>query len=215
MVDITFLGVAEKDWFNLDELPLENRRLLLEAPSLPFDGMNEQGLAIGMAAVPSGHRVRDPAKPTIGSIGIIRRVLDEARNVEEALAIFENYNVSMGEGPEIHYLLADRSGTAILIEYIEGEMVVTPQEHPWHQATNFLVGSFDDPQGLCWRYDRIAENLQAAQGVLTPDQALDLLMDVSQDVTQWSAVYSLSTGEVRIALGGEGGEVLTFTLKAP
>ena len=52
MVDIEYLGFEGELSRNLTGLPLEDRRALLDAPYLPFDGMNEKGLAIGMAAVP-------------------------------------------------------------------------------------------------------------------------------------------------------------------
>jgi len=52
MVDIAYLGFEGSKAGALTNLPLVERRALLDAPSLPFDGMNERGLAIGMAAVP-------------------------------------------------------------------------------------------------------------------------------------------------------------------
>src|SRR5512135_1360165 len=54
MVDIAYLGFQGDRSRNLTSLPLEDRRRLLDAPALPFDGMNEEGLAVGMAAVPPG-----------------------------------------------------------------------------------------------------------------------------------------------------------------
>ena len=52
MVDIGYL-VGEEAAGRLLELPLAERAALLDAPFWPFDGMNEWGLAIGMAAVPA------------------------------------------------------------------------------------------------------------------------------------------------------------------
>ena len=135
------------DAHDLADLPLDEREALLNAPFLPFDGLNEHGLAIGMAAVPPGNVPPDPGKETIGSLGIIREMLDHARDVDEALAILQSYNVDMEGGPAIHYLLADRSGRALLVEFYQGEMVVTPNEAAWHQATNFLrAAAGDDPR---------------------------------------------------------------------
>ena len=69
------------------DLPIEEQTGLLDAPYLPFDGMNEYGLAIGMAAVPPGNMRPDADKETIGSLGIIRQMLDHARTVDEAVDI--------------------------------------------------------------------------------------------------------------------------------
>jgi hypothetical protein len=147
----------------LTELPLKERGALLDAPYLPFDGMNEHGLAVGMAAVPSGVMRTDPSRKTIGSLMVIRNMLDYARNVDEAIAILGNYNIDFEGGPAIHYLIADPSGRAALVEFYQGEMVVIPNKEPWHQATNFLrAGAGESPEGRCWRYDRISERLSAS-----------------------------------------------------
>jgi hypothetical protein len=106
MVDIGYL-VDASQVDHLNELPLLERRPLLEAPYWPFDGMNEHGLVIGMAAVPPGNVPPDPAKETIDSLQIMRRVLDHARNVDEALGIMNAYNIDFDGGPPLHYLVAD------------------------------------------------------------------------------------------------------------
>ena len=201
MVDIGYLVPGERI-AALTDLPLEERQELLSAPHWPFDGMNEHGLAVGMAAVPPGGMTPDPAKITIDSLGIMRQILDHARDVDEAVALFESYNVDMGGGPPLHYLLADRSGHSVLVEFYQGEMVLVPNDEPWHLATNFLLSSVRDPsEGRCWRYDRIAQGLVQAEGRLSSQEGMDLLSQASQGLTQWSVVYGLSTGEVQVAMG--------------
>jgi hypothetical protein len=46
--------------------------------------MNERGLTVGLAADDSGRLRPDPAKPTMGSVRILRLVLDHAATVAEA-----------------------------------------------------------------------------------------------------------------------------------
>jgi penicillin V acylase-like amidase (Ntn superfamily) len=134
MVDIAYLGF-DNQAENLAELPLVKRQALLQAPFLPFDGMNEYGLAIGTAAVPESKMPHDAGKPTIDSLAIIREVLDHARTVEEATAIFRKYNIDWGSGPALHYLIADnggaehRSGESVLIEFSDGNMVTLPHDN--------------------------------------------------------------------------------------
>ena len=53
MVDLSYLDIDPALIDHLDQVDLESRRPLLDAPYLPFDGMNEAGLAVGMAAVPA------------------------------------------------------------------------------------------------------------------------------------------------------------------
>jgi choloylglycine hydrolase len=212
MVDIGYLVHGDRVRA-LADLPLGERRELLSAPYWPFDGMNEHGLVVGMAAVPPGGMKPDPAKTTVGSLGIIRQILDHARNVDEAVTLFESYNVDMGGGPPLHYLLADRSGRSVLVEFYQGEMVLVPNDEPWHLATNFLLSSVRDPsEGGCWRYDRIEQSLDQAQGRLSSQEAMDLLSQVSQGHTQWSVVYGLSIGKVRVAMGQQYESLHTFQL---
>ena len=202
MVDMAYLGFDGERANGAAELPIVERRALLDAPFLPFDGMNEHGLAVGMAAVPSGDMSPDPFKPTIGSLGVIREMLDRARTVDEAMAVLDEYNVDMTGGPPVHYLIADRSGRAVLVEFYRGERVVLPNRANWHAATNFLRSEAGGTgEGRCARYDRIVERLEAAEGRVSAGQAMDLLAEVSQQTTQWSVVYSLSEGRLAVSMG--------------
>jgi hypothetical protein len=205
MVDLAYL-VDERDAKRLADLSIEKRQALLQAPLLPFDGMNEAGVAIGMAAVPAGNVARDPARETIGSIKVIREVLDHASSVDEAAAIFQKYNLEWAGGPTMHYLIADRSGQAILVEYSGTKMTLIRNAGPWHLATNFLVDQAgDQPESMCPRYARVSQRLKAAEGRLAPDESMKLLSAVAQSGsganTQWSVVYDISTGEVRVVMG--------------
>jgi hypothetical protein len=213
MVDIAYLGFAGDDASNLVDLPPARRQALLDAPSLPFDGMNEHGLAIGMAAVPPGDVAPDPDKKTIGSLGVIREMLDHASTVDEAVTILQSYNIDMTGGPPLHYLIADVSGRASLVEFYQGEMVITPSRYSWHLATNFLLASVEGKtKGECWRYDSLEQRLAEAQGRLTPQDALAALDQVSQGITQWSVVYEMSTGDVQVVMGQQYDVPHTFHL---
>lgn len=201
MVDIAYL-VPEEKQDHLTELPLAERTELLAAPYWPFDGMNEHGLVVGMAAVQDSQVPQEAGREGIGSLGIIREMLDHARDVEEALAVMESYNISMEGGPQIHYLLADASGRAVLVELYEGELRQIPNSESWHAATNFTLSAVaGDRSGHCQRYDALTRQLSEASGKLTQTQAMDLLSKVSQPGTQWSVVYGISSGSISIAMG--------------
>jgi len=204
MVDIHYLGFGEDQAFGITELPLEDQVGLLEAPFIPFDGMNEAGLAIGMAAVPPGGMEEDPAKETIDSLMVIRKILDGAATIDEAIEIIHSYNIDMGSTP-IHYLISEESGRSALIEFSKGEVVVLPNENNWQIATNFLMSeTLPDPGG---RYERIEEKLTGLEGRIKPRQAMRLLEDVAQLSTQWSVVYRVSAGEVWVVMGREYNQV--------
>jgi hypothetical protein len=199
---------------HLMDLNLSDRRPLLNTPLMPFDGLNEKGLAIGTAAVPHSPTPSDPNNKSVGSLRIIRMILDNAASVEEALTIMRNVNILWNGGPPLHYLIADASGKAALVEFIAGEMEVLYNTSPWHQATNFLLSNYrGSVDGICNRYDVITERLQEEQGDLSLEEALELLADVSQSSTQWSIVYQLSTGRISLAMGRSYSEIRSFQLE--
>ena len=213
MVDIAYLGYGEEKAFGLTDLPLSERIGLLDAPYLPFDGMNEAGLAVGMAAVSPGGMEHDPEKETIDSLLVIREILDRADTVDEAVVILANYNIDWGSGPPLHYLIAEKSGKSALVEFSQGEMAVIPNRDNWQLATSFLVSETDtSPQGSCWRYNLILEQLREGNGQLNPGQALNLLSEVAQESTQWSVVYGISSGEVRVVMGRQYDNVHTLEI---
>jgi len=201
MVDIEYLGFEGDLSRDLTDLPLEERRSLLDAPSLPFDGMNEKGLAVGMAAVPREELPYDPENKTLDQLEIIREILG-------------SYNIDMGSVP-IHYLIASSSGDSAVVEFYQGEMVVFRNESSWQVATNFLLASTNGhAQGQCWRYDLIEQQLQELEGRISSKNALRLLEDVAQDHTQWSIVYHISSGDLKVVMGRDfSGKPHTFQLE--
>jgi choloylglycine hydrolase len=209
-VDITYLG------FTKSEPDAEQRHRLLHAPFMPFDGMNEQGLAVGMMAV-DGTASRDPGKATIDDLEAIRLLLDYARDVEEAISLLKQYNIDFGGGPPVHYLVADAGGSAAVVEYVAGEMKVIRNAEPWQVATNFVL-SQTNPQGAhspCWRYNAAWLALEGRAGHLGLAEAMALLQQVSQGGdygTRWSVVYGMTTGDVFIAMDGRYQHVLRFEL---
>lgn len=213
LVDLEYFGFAGPTAQGIADLPLEERAALLDTPLVPFDGMNERGLAIGMAAVNGTTMPRREGHPLIGSIGIIRAVLDRAATVDEALAIFEEYDIEVEGGVPIHYLIADANGQAALVEFYQGQKIVTRNMQPWHVATNFICAAEKTTKGQCWRYDRITVALEDSGGVLSPADAMTLLSQVAQgDSTQWSVVYGLNTGAIQIATGSAYDQIEAFTL---
>ncbi|CAG1012695.1 partial Penicillin acylase, partial [Anaerolineales bacterium] len=211
MVDIAYLIGNNAD--ALTDLPIEQRLALLDAPALPFDGMNERGLAVGMAAVPSAEMKIDPANETIDSLMVIRKMLDQAEDVDEAVAILRSYNIEWGSGPPLHYLIADRSGRAVLAEFYQGELRLLPNDQPWHLATNFLRSAVSgSPNGQCSRYDRLEQGLSSVGGEINSTDAMDLLSEVSQPSTQWSVVYGINTGDVIVSMGRQYDKIHEFNI---
>lgn len=198
MVDISYLGFEKDD---PDFETLEGRSALLQAPLIPFDGLNEKGLFVGMAAVEDSVIPFDESRPTIGSLRIIRLILDQCSTVKEAVQIFEKHNVDFSGGPNIHYLIADSTGTSALVELYDGELRVSYSESPWQAATNFYFApNRDEAIGMCDRFRRVMQTLEAAEGAITVPRALDLLNEVAQPNTRWSCVYDAKQAELNLVM---------------
>lgn len=197
MVDLGYFGYSMAN----PPDPDGDTEILKGTPYLPFDGMNEHGLAVGMAAISHAEPPHDPEKVTIGEIQAIRLLLDRARDVEEAIGLLEAFNIEM-EDPPIHYLVADRSGASAIVEFVGGEMRVIRGGEPWQVITNFVVtGSNAPTQAPCDRYRAAYDGLDSAEGRVSMAEAMELLERSSQTSTIWSTVYNLETGEVDIVVG--------------
>jgi hypothetical protein len=142
-------------------------------------------------------------------------LLDYAQDVDQAIALLQNYNIDFGGGPPLHYLVADAAGSSAVIEFIDGQMVVLRPDKPWQVSTNFLI-SQEQPEGAdssCRRYNRATEILEQTEGNITPAEAMTLLENVSQGSTMWSVVYGLTTGDIQIAMGRQYSAVKKFKLE--
>ena len=208
MVDISYLG------YSMEDLPHSNPARLLQAPYLPFDGLNECGLAIGMMAVPYAQASSDPGKKTIGSLTAIRIMLDYAKNIDQAIELLQQYNISFADGPPVHYIVSDSSRNSVVIEFLNGEMQILNCENSWQVATNFILTGMSEQDAVltCWRYARVSDILEANSGEINLEEAMSLLSDVSQSNTIWSVVYDMKLFNIKVVMGKKYNEVHSFNL---
>jgi hypothetical protein len=213
LVDISYLGITRADAGRVTTDPAL-RRKLLNAAALPFDGMNRHGLAVGMAQIPGAAPPRTAGNPVVGSVRVLRLVLDQARTVDEAIAVFGRYNVEFEPGePALHYLIADATGRSAAVEFVDGRVRVIPGAGDWHDMVNFVLsGAGEDVRRADDRYSAIAERMRTTGGSLDPDQAMDLLSKVAQTHTRWSAVYELEHRIVHVTLDRQYAKRHTFRL---
>lgn len=92
----------------------------------PLDGMNEKGLAVSVNMIQDGADIsQDSDRADITTTTAIRLLPDKAADVDEALALLEQYDMHASMGMMVHFALDDNSGRSVVVEYIENEMVVT------------------------------------------------------------------------------------------
>ena len=197
-VNLSFAGYSQ------DKLPSgvnPKSFLALAAPYLPFDGMNEKGVAIALLAVPETHLEKDVDKLTLNTTTAIRLVLDKAATVEEAVALLRQYNIYFSGGIDCHYLIADASGKFVLAEFWDGQLQAVTTDAEYQIATNFIaynglnIGEGYDEFD---RYDKVKAAIEENNGTLTQEQAIKTLTEVGvygengEDKLQWSVLYNLT-----------------------
>ena len=197
-VNLSFAGYSQ------DKLPSginPKSFLALAAPYLPFDGMNEKGVAIALLAVPETHLEKDVDKLTLNTTTAIRLVLDKAATVEEAVALLRQYNIYFSGGIDCHYLIADASGKFVLAEFWDGQLQAVTTDAEYQIATNFIAyNNLNIGEGYDEfdRYDQVQAAIEEHNGTLTEEQALKTLTEVGvygengEDKLQWSVLYNLT-----------------------
>lgn len=106
-----------------------------------FDGINDSGLFCNMNVTPSSdsgipHTSPDPELPEINCVYLVRALLDNCANVEEAMAYVNSHNVTGVDvgGFDLHFMIGDPEKTVVL-EYFDNKAVFTEI----NIMTNFLV----------------------------------------------------------------------------
>jgi hypothetical protein len=188
---------------------IRNNLYLLGAPYIPHDGMNEKGLVVATLDVPEVAGEKDSGKITIQRWSVSRLLLDNAKNVDEAIELIKKYNCFDGK---VHFFIADAEGNSASVEYLNYEMKVVKNSEKYQVLTNYYVSSPSRLGDGQVRYDKATELLKDKNGVVTSDEAMDILKNVSNH-TVWSTIYNQNTGEVNIALRQQYDDVKTFSLK--
>jgi len=107
------------------------------------DGLNERGLGAHMLFLTAtDYGARDASKPGVQAGLWAQYALDNAANVDEALALLDKVQVVMAEArghkATVHLALEDASGDSAIIEYIGGKPVI-------HHGREFRIMTNDPP----------------------------------------------------------------------
>ncbi len=187
----------------LSDGPL-TRFLSVAAPYAPMDGMNEKGLCVAVLMIQDSPGFQqNEGRPDLTTTTAVRVLLDKAANVEEALALLEQYDLHASAGMMVHFALADAAGRSVAVEYIDGQMSVI--ETP--VVTNFYLTP-GEKQGIGTeeskiRYEILNQRL-AEQPTMELGDVRDALDRVSKHnfdsvyaSTEWSIVYDQTDGLIR------------------
>ena len=126
-VNMDFLSVAKA---------LPDSALNLAALYAGLDGMNECGLCVAVLYI-QGIDAADQQndRPDLTTTTLVRLLLNKAADVDEALALLEQYDFHSSLGMTVHFILSDAAGRSVAVEYVNDELLVT--ETP--VLTNFVI----------------------------------------------------------------------------
>jgi len=196
---------------NFSNLNPQQELLLLRAPYFAADGINEMGLAVGIAYVDVVPVQVDPNKDSIFITRWVREILDHAANVEEAIQITNSYNVldnMFGQNTLCHHLLvADSSGNSVILEYHDGAFEAIYPDVDWQVLTNTHIYNHTLQQlfNLCYRYELLYSALEEQNGeIVNWRNGLDILELPTwgnlSNGTQWSNLFDLNENVMYLSL---------------
>ena len=211
---LSLVNMAFLDWdeSTYDLLEIDSKLTLATAYS-PSDGINEYGFAVAILTDVDATYPKQNDKITLFDMTLPRLLLSKAKSVEEAIHYTEKYNFFYDVAP-LHYMVADASGHSAVIEFVDGKMVVTKAENKYQAVTNFTL--FDNPTKTGFgkdRYDNILNVLEKQGGIISEEDALELLKsNVIPGDEQWSAVYNLTQKTLSVTFSGDYKNIHRFKL---
>ncbi len=194
------MGFISQAGGSLNQLLTQNDVQVMAALYAPLDGMNEKGLAVSVNMIQDAASIsQNTDKPDLTTTTAVRLLLNQAASVDEALELLRQYDLHASMGMMIHFALADTTGRAVAVEYINDEMVVTQTP----VVTNFYLAEGAKhgigTQQSHERYDILTQAL-AEHPTMTMEDVRNAMDSVSKDhfnefeSTEWSAVFDLSAG---------------------
>src|ERR1051326_2434768 len=88
----------------------------------PTGGMNEAGLGIALMGLDATQYPPVDSRPSTGILDWIQYQLDVSATVDDVVAHAQQIRIAQG-GKGLHYLIADRSGRALTVEYLSGQLI--------------------------------------------------------------------------------------------
>lgn len=239
MVDAYWLGF-QKGFYNDGKTDLS---MLIAAPYEILDGMNEDGFAVCVLHLDGkATRQDEQGKQFIWANVFMRKLLDTAGTVEDAIALANKYNLSMKTpaSGNLHFFIADALGDYAILEYSYADASSVDNSLPnilkvfrGKDGDRYVTNFYIDPDladhptlgplgkhGL-WRYDTLRVNLAKHGNKLTDEEAMGLLKAVSQNSnpnentshTQWSALYNLTQKKVDVSILQEYDKKYSFHIE--
>ena len=210
----------------------------LLAPYIAVDGINEKGLAIAVLELkhPAVNGC-DTTKGNITTTCMIRAILDKCANIDEAIAMFEKFNMHDSLFCAYHYQMTDASGRSVILEYdwTGDELklnLYSPEDFGSkfgvQSCANFCVNKNIVNEQKDFGHERAAvafDRVEKNGGILTKRQAMDTLKDVRLTYKHemypwrisslWSALYDSTDKKLDLCAGMKYDTIYEFSVDTP
>jgi antitoxin component YwqK of YwqJK toxin-antitoxin module len=156
-------------------------------------GVNEAGLFVDRVAVPVvddyAYMGDEPGLP----VGLL--LLEQCATVEEAVALFRRYRVTALRS--VHYMIADRTGAAAVVEWDGDAIRVIRKEGPLQMMTNFRLSDPAAGAHPCYRYNAMRRMLRGKRHTA---ELLRRTLDAThlEDRTYYSNIIDLTEGTMTV-----------------
>lgn len=101
----------------LEELTISNKNIANAAAYMPTDGMNEKGLSVSLYFNDTidEYKLTNTYRTDVTETVLVRMLLDNAANIDEALDVMDNLDVYLTTGNNITLVLTDETGRSVKV----------------------------------------------------------------------------------------------------
>lgn len=194
---IAFSRIEDMQGFNKETNPsnLTNaqKTSVLFFPFYAVGGINEHGVAVGIAGIPSQMIKETENRKPIFVTNLIRQILDNCKTIDDAVQLSHDYyfyDHSLTTNSH-HLLIGDSTGHSVIIEYKNGKMeYVYPNQNFQLFTNNYIIDNSMDNLKQCWRFKSINNQLSKRDSGFVIQDYLKIL-DKAKNNTNWSVIYDL------------------------
>jgi penicillin V acylase-like amidase (Ntn superfamily) len=183
---------------------------------IPTGGMNEKGLVVELMWLDETRYPLPDQRPSIGVLQWIQYQLDNSSTIDEVIATDKILRIAAAGTTPLHYLIADATGKAASIEFLDGKMIVHRDEElklpvltnsvysnsvdTYEKAvangntSSFANNSLSRFSTAC---SMIRELSMGKEIKSLTDYAFEILKEVGQgNYTKWSIVYDVKNRKI-------------------
>jgi choloylglycine hydrolase len=172
---------------------------------LPLGGINEAGLAITIMQTP---KIKYPAldnRYELNEINWIQYVLDNFSSIQEVINSDSLVRIN-GYFDNVHYLICDKTGKSLIVEYNDGKMncytgenvTIPVLENSFYEKSVKQYKQEKENYVLNSRFSRLAYHLENRDKSLEckPQDMFPILENAKQSITKWQIVYDIKNLQI-------------------